>query len=93
MEESSPRGAQDPGISGLKRSILRNVADLELHKADADRLAHAAEVAAALARAGRPAYVVDPVDARQALSGRAAEFATEPQLLAEADPNSEALTQ
>lgn len=60
LEQDRAGGGSDPAVAELKRSVVRAIADLELRKAETDKMSGAAEVASALASAGRAAYVVDP---------------------------------
>lgn len=60
MEDEASSSTQDAGVSDLKRSVIRAVADLEIRKLDSERFEHAAEIASILARAGRATYVVHP---------------------------------
>lgn len=60
LEDDAPADGENAGVSGLKRSVVRAVADLELRKLQNERFEHAAEIAAVLAHAGRAAYVIHP---------------------------------
>lgn len=60
LEQDTQPGAGDSAVAELKRSVVLAIADLELQKAETEKLHSAASIASALALAGRPAYVVDP---------------------------------
>lgn len=80
LEEDAAPQAGEAAVSDLKRTVLRQVADLELRKAEAAKMEHATEVASLLARAGRAAYVVDPAAAKATMA------AGEPMEFAQAEP-------
>lgn len=60
LEGDAPADGENADVSGLKRSVVRAVADLEIRKVQDERFEHAAEIAAVLARAGRAAYLIHP---------------------------------
>ena len=85
MEDEASSSSEETGVSDLKRSVIRAVADLEIRKLDSERFEHAAEIASVLARAGRAAYVVPPPAAVPEFAEAASLSAPEPLTASEAD--------